>query len=210
VTKSPQVHHPFPLSICYDLIVHIFVGIYKYYALTAGALVEGPILSLVAGYLVRIGYFSLLPVILILLAGDCISDTVYFHIVRKGQAEKYIKKYGGKFKFISENYESIDRLWQNHGMLTMFLAKFAYGLTVPLIVSAALSKISYRRFMAFVWPSTLFRYAVYLAVGYLLAPSYQEAEKYILWIGLYVVIIVFVFIIGKKLILKYLNKAVGK
>lgn len=188
------------------MVEAVFAGYYKYLALSGVALVEGPIASLACGFLVRLGYISLLPVLLILNAGDLISDTIYFFIVRKGNAEKYIRKYAGRFRFISNNYDKLDNLWEKHGMLTMFLAKFAYGLTVPIIVSAALSKINYRKYMAYVVPATIVRYSVYIGLGYLLAGSYRDAEKYIYWSILYVPILILSFVFARKYILRFIQK----
>jgi membrane-associated protein len=188
------------------MIEAIFAGYSKYYVLSGLALVEGPIASLASGFLVRLGYLNMLAVLIILVMGDVVSDTVYFFIVRKGNAEKYVKKFADKFETLSKNYTLLEKVWEKHGMVTMFLGKFAYGLMVPLIVSAALSKISYKKYMTYVVPATIFRYSVYLAIGYFLASSYQDAEKYIIFSAFYIPLIIAGFIVAHKFIIKFLRK----
>jgi membrane protein DedA with SNARE-associated domain len=188
------------------MLATIFAGYYKYLALAGVALVEGPIGSLASGFLVRLGYMSMLPVLLILVAGDLVSDTVYFWLVRKGNAEKYVKKFADKFEFLSKNYDKLDELWEKHGMVTMFLGKFAYGLMVPLIVSAALSKLGYKKFMSYVIPSTIFRYAVYVGLGYFMAGSHESIEIYIYWSILYVPLLALAFVLSRRYILRFLKK----
>lgn len=186
----------------------LFTG-YKYVALALLAIAEGPVLSLISGFLIRLGYLSFLPVILILVGGDIVSDTIYYFLAVKSNGEKYIKKYGGKYKSISENIEMLNHLWSYHGRLTMFLGKFAYGFTAPLVVSSAISGLSYRKLMEYILPPTIVKYTAFVAIGYYMANEYAEAERYIYLSAIYVPLIILMFFIGYKLIIKYLRGKAG-
>jgi membrane protein DedA with SNARE-associated domain len=183
---------------------------YKYAILSLLALIEGPVLSLLCGFLVRLGYLYWLPTILILIAGDIASDTIYYFLSLKGHGERYVERYGKKYKTISENFSLLKNLWERHGFITMFLGKFAYGLTVPLVVSAAISRVSYKKMLAYTIPPTAVKYSLLMAIGYYLGYSYKSAEKYIYLSVIYIPAIILLFILSYRLILKYLKHKAGK
>jgi membrane protein DedA with SNARE-associated domain len=104
----------------------------------------------------------------------------------------------------------LSRLWEHHGWITMFLGKFAYGFTAPLVVSAALSKVSYKKMLSYIIPPTIVKYSLFVLVGFYLARSYGTAAKYIYMSTIYVPAIILSFFFGYKLILRYLkSKAKG-
>ena len=49
------------------------------------SVLEGPIVSMVAGYLARLGVFDLLPLLAVLILGDLVGDVALYLIGRKGR-----------------------------------------------------------------------------------------------------------------------------
>lgn len=169
---------------------------YGYFILFPLAAIEGPIVSLVVGFLIYLGYLKFLPAYTILLLGDLIPDTVYYYIGRFGKRRKIMEKYGSRLNLI-------EKLWREHGRKTMFLSKLAYGLSIPFLISAGLVKMPYRKFISYAFPVTLFQYGVIMIIGYSLGHSYQIAERYIQYAYVIVAAILIVFIIGYVLVVKY-------
>lgn len=184
----------------------ILLAKYKYIILSIFAILEGPVVSLVSGFLVRLGHLKFLPVIIILLLGDIVSDSVYYFLAIKSNGEEFIKKYANKYKTISENFNLLENLWRQHGVVTMFVAKFAYGFTIPLVISAAISKVPYKKLMLYIIPPTILKYSLLVIIGYYLAHEYNTAEKYIYSSAIYVPIVILLFFLSYKLSLKYLKK----
>ena len=176
---------------------------YGYFILFPLAAIEGPIVSLVVGFLIYLGYFQFLPAYALLLLGDLIPDTVYYYIGRFGNKRKIMEKYGSRLNLI-------EKLWREHGKKTMFLSKLAYGLSIPFLISAGLVKMPFRKFISYAFPVTLFQYGVIMAIGYFLGHSYQLAERYIQYAYVIVAAILIVFIIGYILIVKYARRQIEK
>ncbi len=181
---------------------------YKYLALFPLAAFEGPVLSLLVGFLVHAGYLAFLPSYGILLLGDLIPDTTYYYIGRFGNQKDFIKKYGSKVKIITEHFPTVEKLWQHHPFKTMFLSKLAYGLSTPFLVSAGLVKIPLRKFVANAFPITIFQYAVFMSIGYSLGKSYAAAEKYIKYTGIGIALIVIILIVVYILLSRYARKRI--
>lgn len=183
---------------------------YKYWLLFPLAALEGPVVALLAGFLVYLGYLSFLPAYLLLLLGDLIPDTVYYYLGRYGDQKQLLQKYGAKHDFIIKNFNLVDNLWRDHGRKTMFLSKLAYGLSTIFLISAGLVKMPFKKFFSYAFPITVFQYGVIMLAGYYLGHSYALAEKYIA-AGAYVVAgVLVIFIAGYILATKYAGQAITK
>ena len=181
---------------------------YRYFVLFPLAILEGPIIALIAGLLVKLKYLSLIPVFIIFIFGDIISDAFYYYIGRIGDQAKLISKYGSRYRIISENFGILDKLWLNHGHKMMFFVKLTYGLTIPFLVAAGLSKMSYKRFLAITFLPTAFKYFILISLGYYLARSFVPALHYIYYGGIIVATIVVLCIIGYRFAIKYLKSQI--
>lgn len=183
---------------------------YRYFILFPLACFEGPVVSLVAGFLVHLGYFSILPAFLIMCAGDFVSDLLYYYIGRFGSQKKYLEKYSQRYKFIGNNFPALEKLWFDHSVKTMFFSKLAYGLSAPLLISAGLAKMPARKFISYAFLVTLSQYIIIMTIGYYLGYSYSYAIKYIKFTGILVAVAVIVFIVVYITIQKYARKKIEK
>ncbi len=176
---------------------------YGYFILFPLAAIEGPIISLVVGFLIYLGYLKFLPAYVILLLGDLIPDIVYYYIGRFGNRRKIMEKYGSRLNLI-------EKLWREHGKKTMFLSKLAYGLSTPFLISAGLINMPLKRFVSYAFPITIFQYAAIMAIGYYLGSSYQLAAKYIDSAGIIIAIIFVIFIAVYVFFAKYARRQIEK
>ncbi|MFH1990286.1 MAG: VTT domain-containing protein [Patescibacteria group bacterium] len=176
---------------------------YGYFILFPLAAFEGPIISLIAGFLVHLGYFSFLPVLIILVLGDVIPDVIYYYIGRFGSKRKIIEKYGSHLNLL-------EKLWREHGKKTMFFSKIAYGLSTPLLISAGLVKMPIRRFVSYTIPISITLYTVIITSGYYLGNSYQLAAKYINFAEIIIAVIFVIFIAVYVFSAKYARRQIEK
>jgi membrane protein DedA with SNARE-associated domain len=51
---------------------------YRYLVIIPGAIIEGPILSIICGLLIRLGVLGIVPTYLLLMLGDLIGDTLWY------------------------------------------------------------------------------------------------------------------------------------
>jgi len=176
---------------------------YGYFILFPLAAFEGPLVSLIAGFLVRLGYFSFLPVLIILVLGDVIPDVIYYYIGRFGSRRKIIEKYGSHLNLL-------EKLWREHGKKTMFFSKIAYGLSTPLLISAGLVKMPIRQFVSYTIPISITLYTVIITIGYYLGNSYQLAAKYINFAEIIIAVIFVIFIAVYVFSAKYARRQIEK
>ncbi len=183
---------------------------YGYFILFPLAVIEGPVVSLLVGFLMYLGYFQFFPALAVLVLGDVVPDVFYYYIGRFGNGKKLIEKYGARYNFISGNFNLVEKLWREHGKKTMFFSKIAYGLSTPLLISAGLVKMPLRRFVSYTIPISITLYTVIIIIGYYLGSSYQLAAKYINYAEIIIAIFFVIFIAAYVFSAKYARRQIEK
>ena len=183
---------------------------YRYLILFPLAAVEGPVVALVVGFLISLGYLSFIPAYIILLFGDIIPDTIYYYLGRFGNYNKIKAKYFKSNGIISSNIHILEHLWNNHGQKTMFFSKLAYGLSIPFLISAGLVNMTLKKFLSYTIPVTIFQYALLVVIGYYLGQSYSLATKYITYGGLFFGGVLIIFVGSYFFIYKYAKTQIKK
>jgi membrane protein DedA with SNARE-associated domain len=158
-----------------------FIYEYRYFAIFGLAFAEGPVVSLILGFLVSLGSFELIPTLGALVLGDLVPDTSYYYIGRLGHSKKFTERYINKFDFLKRNFSLLEGLWKIHPQKTMFLAKLAYGIATPLLISAGLVQMKLKRFLRLSLPVTFFQYGILFSIGYVFGDSYNRFIKYIFY-----------------------------
>jgi len=150
---------------------------YRYWILFPLACVEGPIVAFVAGVLVAAGYLHPLAAYIILILGDVVPDTIYYLIGRFGNRSGLIQRFAGKIGVTTEHFDKITKLWFSHTTRTMLVTKFAYGLSIPLLITSGIVKLPFNRFWTNTVPLSMIQYGILLALGYFLGHSYAIVES---------------------------------
>ena len=157
---------------------------YGYLAIFPITLVEGPVIALVVGFLISLGYLKFLPAYIIIVVADVMGDVIYYYIGYFGNKDKFLKKYGPRFPVILKNFNLIENLWHKHEKKTILLSKLSYGLCVPFLMSAGMVRMSIKRFILYVAFIDIIKFGVIISAGYFLGYSFQRATEYILYFGI--------------------------
>jgi membrane-associated protein len=148
-----------------------FLTEYRYWLLIPLAFLEGPVVSLVGGFLSSLGYFNPLVVITILLGKDISVDAVCYAIGRWGNHDELVKRYARKIGITENHWGMVERLWHEHPFKTMFTSKLAYGLSLAFLISAGLTRISYKKFWFYAVQISLLQYGGLMLLGYYFGDS---------------------------------------
>lgn len=151
---------------------------YKYFILFPFAVVEGTTAALVAGFFVSTGALNFGLSYIALLLGDLIPDAVLYYIGRHGNEKKFLAKYGPKIGIRTNVEEKLGHLWSNHAGKVFVIGKLAYGLAVPLLISAGLARYNFKKYLAYCTAVSGIKVLIVLLVGYYLGHSYKSASQY--------------------------------
>jgi len=160
------------------------------------------------GFLIYSGVFNFLLAFIILIFGDLIPDTIYFYMGYFSDRSKFIQKHFLNSTLIVKNIGIVKHLWEKHPFKMMFFGKLAYGFATPFLISAGITKMSYKKFISYTIPITCFQYAAFMGIGYYLGKSYESAIKYINNFYIVMALMVIIFLIIYVSIIKYARKEI--
>lgn len=179
---------------------------YKYVILLPLATFEGPIVTIIAGFLASLGVISFLGVYLVSLIGDLLGDSIYYGIGRFAR-HRVLVKLISRFGFTEARMEKMEGHFTRHAGRTLFLGKLAYGFETISLVSAGAAKVPYKRFIIYVLLPSLPKSLLFTVIGFYFGHAYLRINRYLDNTALAIVIIapiLIVLFITYRLILKKL------
>ena len=163
---------------------------YKYGVLFPLAVIEGPIITVIAGFLVSTGQMNFLLAFLVITSGDTLGDIIYFAIGRSGNG-KTLHKYGKYFGITMEHVHAMEKHFQNHAKKTLFVGKFSHGVGSLVWVAAGLSKkVRYGVFVVINLLSSSTKALALLVVGYYFGKSYLAHDTLVDYISIAVLVLI--------------------
>lgn len=149
---------------------------YKYAILLPLAVVEGPIITVVAGFLVTLGFMDIFFVYIIAVAGDFIGDTILYSAGRWGK--NFIHKYGYYVGANSVRLEKAKKMFAEKHTKAVAMSKVFHGVGVAGLVAAGILAVPYRRYIRTCMYIAFVQSAVFLFVGIVFGHAYLRIAKY--------------------------------
>jgi membrane-associated protein len=160
-----------------DHIVYLLTQ-YRYFILFPLAIVEGPILAVIAGFLCVNGFLNLFIVYPIIVLGDIVGDSVVYTFGRWG-APGFIKKMGKGLAMNPKKINSVRAYFDSNPTKTISLSKVTLGIGVAGIYLAGNAKIPYERFIRICVVTSALQYIIYLGIGLLFGDAYKQISHYL-------------------------------
>jgi len=187
------------ISALSDLSNHIIPWLltYRYEIIIPLAILEGPILAMICGFLLKLGALDLLPVFLCLMLGDICSDVYWYYLGYYG-GRPFLLKFGRFFGINEKTLKLVEKLYHRHYALILFLSKLTmgFGFAVQIVAVAGMVKIPFKKYMAVNLLGQPIWTAILLSIGYFLGTFYETVNKGLEWVffGATIVIIIFLVI----------------
>lgn len=139
--------------------------------------IEGPIVTIIAGFLTSLGYFSFALVYLVSVAGDLGGDILYYLIGRIGGGKILTRE---KFLGIKkEQWQGLENHFNRHSGKTLLFGKLTHSIGAPILVAAGLAKVPFRKFIWYNFIGTLPKSLAFLLIGFYFGQAYQQIDKYL-------------------------------
>jgi membrane-associated protein len=155
---------------------------YKYFILFPLAVVEGPILAVIAGFLCSTGIMSPVIVLPVIVLGDVTGDSICYLIGRSGRPA-FLKKYGYWFGLDAGKINRVSIIFNTNPVKTISLSKIVLGIGVAGIYLAGYTRIPYRKFISICVITSVLQYIFYLTIGLLFGSAYKKINQSINFIA---------------------------
>lgn len=142
------------------------------------AIVEGPILAVIAGFFCTQGYLNPFIVYPVIVLGDVIGDTIVYTFGRWG-VPAFPKKIVYKMGLKPGNIEKARFYFDANPKKTISLSKITLGIGVAGIYLAGNARIPYLRFLKICTVTSALQYIVYLSIGILFGAAYKQINHYL-------------------------------
>ncbi len=146
---------------------HVYL-VYLFIIFTA--CIEGPILSVLFGILIKLGYFSFAPIYVALMLGDVFGDTIWYGIGRF-YGYSFVGKYGRHFGITPDRIKKVEHIFHKYTKSILIISKLTtgFGFAIVTLFTAGLVKIPFRTYTGlnfigqFVWTALLIGVGFYFS-----------------------------------------------
>ena len=152
------------MSIDAEALVSL-LSTHPYLLLFPVVLVEGPLATVSAGFLISVGLMSWPFAYLLAVTADLTGDTLYYFLGRSGRRPR-VRRHLARFGLTERILTRVERALGKDLPRTLVGAKIADVAAIPALVAAGLAKVHYGRFLAWDSVATLPKTAVLMALGF--------------------------------------------
>lgn len=159
-----------------EYIVHL-VSVYKYILLFPIAVIEGPIISVIGGFLsskmILIGWLAYA----VLTVGDVTGDAIYYAIGRYG-GRRLAERWGKFLRITPKRLAAAEIHFEKNGGKTLLFGKTnAWGGVI--LIAAGISKMRFWKFIMYNLLGTMIKTLLLFLVGYYFGQAYTLINHYL-------------------------------
>ncbi len=150
---------------------------YGYWLLFPIAVIEGPIITVIAALLAAQGYLNIFAVYGIVVVGDMVGDLLYYAPGRWGK--KYIVRWGHLFGVNHEQLAALEERFRTRGGRTVLFGKWTHSAGFLFLVAAGAAEMPILPFLWYNFIGTLPKSLVFTLLGYFIGYQYNLLNSYL-------------------------------
>lgn len=162
---------------------------YKYIILMPLAIIEGPIVAVICGFLITLKVLNPFWVYIILVAGDIVGDGGIYYIGYKG---KRFLKY---FRITDEKLEKAKTYFRDNHKKAIIMSKLVHGIGFTGLIAAGASHVPYKRYFKTCALISVVQSAVMILIGVLFGHAYVQIGKYLNYYAAIISVIVLIILL---------------
>lgn len=175
---------------------------YKYAIMLPIAVVEGPIVTVLGGFLSSSGMLNPYIVFVVSVVGDIIGDLLYYALGRWGR-KSFMMRWAEKAGATPERIKGLEDHFESHSGKTLVLGKISHGIGSVILIAAGASKMPIGKFVWYNFISSLPKSLVFVLIGYYFGEAYNRIGQYIDYTAITTFMLGVLLVIGYVLVVKY-------
>ena len=136
------------------------------------AVIEGTLVTVAAGVAAGLGYYSIVFIILIAIAGDLTADVVYYFIGYYSRT-LILENHGHYFGITKERIEKVEKMLHKHFVKTMLVVKISPLVPIPGLIAIGASRVPLKRFIGMSFLITAPKSVFFALLGFFSLKSYM-------------------------------------
>lgn len=169
---------------------------YKYIIVFPLTVLEGPIISVISGFLVYLGVMNFWGALIVLVVADVLGDCMYHMIGRYSLRSNWARKMVGFLGYSDKSEAFIEQHFKKHKFKTFLFAKFAHGVGAVIQIASGIAKVNFGYFFLFSFFSTIPKILILLSIGFYAGSSIAKIDGILSTVALVVFSIFALLIVG--------------
>jgi len=165
-----------------DGVMHLMQN-YGLLLLAPVAIMEGPIVTVIAGYLAHLGAFNIVAAYVVVVLADLVGDTGLYWFGRSG-VRWLPPKWRTRLGLTDARLTLLAAHFRDQGGRTLVIGKLTHSLGLVALIAAGISRMKILPFLWFNLLATLPKSLIFLMIGYSLGYAYRRVDAYIFWLSL--------------------------
>ncbi|MFA5954058.1 MAG: DedA family protein [Patescibacteria group bacterium] len=163
--------------------------VYRYLVLFPLVMVEGPIVTVLAGFIASLGYINFWLAYAVVTVGDLVGDCVYYVIGRWGRG-RFIDRWGRFIGITKDRIATLDQHFDAHTGKTLLAGKVMHAVGGAILVAAGVARVPFLQFIWYNLLGTLPKSLLLIVVGYYFGKAYASIDSYLNYVGVAIMILV--------------------
>jgi len=144
------------------------------------SIIEGPVVSIVAGWLVSLALLQPLPVFICVVAGDLIGDSVLYFAGRSARLDRW-PLIGQFLKLRRATLVPLIRRFRDSSVRILAVGKLTHAAGFAVLLAAGAAKVPYRTFFLVNLLVTIPKSLALLALGYGFGAAHARLASWLSW-----------------------------
>ncbi|MFN4130787.1 MAG: DedA family protein [Paracoccaceae bacterium] len=158
------------------------------------AVLEGPVVSVISGYLAKAGLLSLQRVFGVLVVADLAGDVLLYLVGRRGRAGLALP-WLARFGVTRRRLAHVIRAFRRNDARILILGKLTHSAGFAVLLAAGMARMSFARFLAFNLLATIPKVMICLALGWWFGAISDRVGNWLLGGTLMVFFLILVFVV---------------
>lgn len=184
-----------------DQIVNLLL-FYKYLILFPIIVIEGPITTIIAGFLASLGTLNLTISYIVIVTADLAGDSIYYAIGFFSR-KNFIQKWWRLIGITPDRLKNLEDHFEKHQFKTLIIGKITHAVGAIVLVAAGMAKVPYKKFILFNLLATIPKSLILILVGFYFGHAYKKLDRILDYsafvIFFAVVLFILVYFLTKKL-----------
>jgi len=147
------------------------------------AIFEGPIVTVIGGFLSAHNLLNPYIVFSISILGDLVGDLLYYILGRWGRST-FLMRWAGLLGATDERVEKLERHFEKHSGKTLVVGKLTHGVGSMVLIAAGASRMSVGKFVFYNVLSSLPKSLAFVLVGYYYGQAYRQISGFLNYVAL--------------------------
>lgn len=181
--------------------IYASLASFQYLILFPIIVVEGPIATVIVGFLVAQGMMDFYIAYPLIIVADLAGDAMYYALGKWG------RNLGVKLlRLTDEKMKKLERHFELHSGKTILLGKLSHGIGTTFLFAAGAARMDFNKFLFYNTLGTVPKSLILLAVGYFFGQSYARIGRYFDYFAIISLAIGAIILIGYLIFAKKVRK----